>query len=265
MDMDIERKSTSHMSEETMRPSSQSRRRASKIITDAALDYERRRLRGITRSIAGRLSLKDATERRRAEQILLDAEEKAGLAALAWLREFNVPVYKACIYSASNLAKTSLVAGEATEFKFLSPKEVTTQSRNFGFLPTLEHYLAIESDLKIFWKQKIQPNRIMGRSHYVSNKGQYGPAQKQGTWRRTAQNEAKAGAVCNIARKYGEEEWRALFGMPEITEPLAKQWVQKLKTPNRIAMQILSHYSRRKPRTIKALLNKARKLSKSPF
>jgi hypothetical protein len=91
------------------------------------------------------------------QQILLEAEEKAGLAALSWLSEFNVPIYKACVDSAMNHAKMRLLARN-TEFEFLTTKEVDHHRRRFAFGPVLSLYSRIENELKTVWKQKIWPD-----------------------------------------------------------------------------------------------------------
>lgn len=189
----------------------------------------------------------------------------AGLTALAWLREFNIPIYKACIYSAMNFAKISLFSGNEPEFRFLSPKELSTQSRSFFLSYCSEIYSLLVKDLKTAGKPTMEDTALgSGYHHSVSNKRRFGVAQRLGLRRYAAQITANTAAVLVIAKKYFVEDSSTFPSLPNITEQLARKWVRELKTPSRIATQILSHYSGRKPRTIKALLHKARKISKLP-
>lgn len=205
-------------------------------------------------------SLPEPSDREDEERRKAVYEEAAVLlrcASMTYLRERDPAAFKTILYSVVRWAEQTTKSRDRVDFRIVRPRFVDSFGGTLLLISALSVYAKLKDDLTEAWHRAAKSTPApFTHSHSVSRKGRYGQTQKEGAARRRMVIDARAEAVLGKAIELLDREVLA-------ARPLSKdqvvRWVRVEKTPAAILHRLLGYLLRLDPRTIKLMLNRARK------
>jgi len=216
------------------------------VVTTDAVDEERIMLRLALRPSQAR-PLPPA-RRAAVGRAVSEAAGVVGLAALVWLKRTRMDVYASLVDAGSRYVVSRVTSGTRT-LQIRKPLRGKSLARWAAAPRLCQLHQVVQAHLRTAWQR--QPPVPMSPRFSSAGPGKpYGAQQHWGTRQRNAQVAARAAAV-DVAL--------TALQVPVRLE-VARKWVTTLKMPGPVALQMLAHIMRKKPRTAKAMLQEARQL-----
>jgi len=242
-----------------VRQGSESRRkrqRLEELITDSNIDKMVRYVNMAFSALDTLLpAAGDHEDRARRSQVYAEAAVFLRRAALTYLREREPAVFNAIVSSAVHCARQAITTGEG-DFQIVRPRKADTFVAALMGAHLLALYQQCRGDLVIAWRVVKQAPAPFMSSHFVSQKGRYGESQEAGLARRRAILDSRAQAVLNKARGLFDTE---ILRLRPLTKDQIARWLRADGTLSGVLHRLLGYLFGKEPRTIKLMLNQARK------
>jgi hypothetical protein len=177
--------------------------------------------------------------------------------ALTYLRERHPKAFYDLLLSVIDCTERAITEGRRVDFRIVRPRRADSFWGAVGNAQVLGAYEELKRNLAPVWRSAAPSSKdlvILG--HFVSNKGRYGVSQKTAEARRRAVIETRTGAVFEKLLEFVDAE--VLRHRP-LTRGHVAEWVRKEKTMTAVLLRVFGHLLAKEPRTIKAMLNTARK------
>ena len=199
----------------------------------------------------------DREDEERRKSLYEEAAVLLRRAAMTYLREREPAGFRTILYSVVRSTEQAITSRQQLDFRIVRPRFADSFGGTLALVSTLSFYAKLKDDLTKAWRDaaKYTPAPFT-HSHSVSRKGRYGQTQKEGAARRRMVIDARAEAVLRKAIELLDREVLA-------ARPLSKDqvagWVRVEKTLAAVLHRLLGYLLGKDPRTIKLMLNRARK------